>query len=86
MPKVQYAGRKSSVLALHAGMKETHREVGILKPPTDIAGIETIDAIEVMAGDPKVACFGTLPIVAATFAQRPERQAARRQQAIDAAA
>src|SRR6202034_1425453 len=55
VPQMQHAGRKPAVLAPHAGVEEAHHEVGILQTPTRIAAIESVDMIEIAAGDRKIA-------------------------------
>src|ERR1700678_318715 len=45
MPKMEHAGRKTTVLPPNASVKQTHDQVGIFKAPTLIADVETVDPL-----------------------------------------
>ena len=64
MPKMQNVGGKPSVLAAHAGVKQTYDKIGVFQSPTDVGGIEPIDAIEIGAGDGEIASLRALPCIA----------------------
>src|ERR1044072_1163937 len=86
VPEVEHAGRKTSVLALDAGMDEPDREIGILQPPAVVARIEPVDAVEIGACDREIACARALPALRFGLAQRPERKIQRGPRTVDAAA
>ncbi len=73
MPQMQHAGREPAVLAPHAGVKETHHEIGILETPAGIAAIEAVDAVEVASRHREIAGLRAFPVVAVELAQRPKR-------------
>src|SRR5215468_10925990 len=73
MPEVKHAGRETSVLAPHAGMDETDREVGVLEPPAIEARVEPVHALEVAPRDRQVAGARALPARRRGLAQRTER-------------
>src|SRR5262245_8671842 len=80
VPQMQHASREPAVLAPDACMLETHHEIGILAAPAGISRIEAVDAVEILTGHCQIAGLYAPP-AAWKLAQRPEREAQRRQQA-----
>src|SRR4051812_14887918 len=85
MPEMKHPGGEISVLATHAGMQQSNKEIGILEAPAAVSGVEAIHAVEIVPPDRKVAGPRAAPGARPQLAQRSERDRQQRREAVDLA-
>src|SRR5262249_5512941 len=85
VPQMKHSGRKRTILAPDAGMKQANDDIRILFAPSAVVCIKAVDTVEVRPPDGEIARTRALPNPLADAAQRSKREVQQGGQAIDTA-